>query len=146
LTRVLITGGAGFIGSHLAETFLARGDRVTVIDNLSTGRFENIAHLAPNLQFDFAIDTIENDVVLDRLASQADLIVHLAAVVGVRLVVESPVDTIVTNIDGTAAVLHAAPLSRGRRRAPRGDQPQPLVVRGLQDGRRVPGPGLCAPV
>lgn len=108
MTRVLITGGAGFIGSHLAEAFLARGDRVTVIDNLSTGRFENIAHLAPNRHFDFAIDTIENDVVLDRLASQADLIVHLAAVVGVRLVVESPVDTIVTNIDGTAAVLHAA--------------------------------------
>jgi len=108
LTRVLITGGAGFIGSHLAEAFLARGNRVTVIDDLSTGRFENIAHLTSNSQFGFAIDSIENDVVLDRLASQADLIVHLAAVVGVRLVVESPVDTIVTNIDGTAAVLHAA--------------------------------------
>jgi UDP-glucose 4-epimerase len=108
LTRVLITGGAGFIGSHLVEAFLARGDRVTVIDDLSTGRFENIAHLTSNAQFDFAIDAIENDIVLDRLASQADVIVHLAAVVGVRLVVESPVDTIVTNIDGTAAVLHAA--------------------------------------
>jgi UDP-glucose 4-epimerase len=108
LTRVLITGGAGFIGSHLAEAFLARGDRVTVIDNLSTGRFENIAHLVPNPRFDFAIDTIANDIVLDRLASQAELIVHLAAVVGVRLVVESPVNTIVTNVDGTAAVLRAA--------------------------------------
>jgi UDP-glucose 4-epimerase len=105
---VLITGGAGFIGSHLAEAFLARGDRVTVIDNLSTGRFENIAHLVTNPQFDFAIDTIANDIVLDRLASQAELIVHLAAVVGVRLVVESPVNTIVTNVDGTAAVLRAA--------------------------------------
>ena len=108
MTRVLITGGAGFIGSHLAEAFLARGDRVTVIDNLSTGRFENIAHLVTNPQFDFAIDTIANDIVLDRLASQAELIVHLAAVVGVRLVVESPVNTIVTNVDGTAAVLRAA--------------------------------------
>jgi UDP-glucose 4-epimerase len=105
---VLITGGAGFIGSHLAEACLARGDQVTVIDDLSTGRFANIAHLTSHPRFSFAIDRIQNEVVLDRLASQSDVIVHLAAVVGVQLVVDSPVETITTNVGGTEAVLHAA--------------------------------------
>ncbi|MBM3130895.1 MAG: SDR family NAD(P)-dependent oxidoreductase [Chloroflexi bacterium] len=104
----LITGGAGFIGSHLAELFLARGARVSVIDNLSTGRVANIAHLLDNPNFHFARADITDEVVLDRLASQCDLIVHLAAAVGVKLIVEHPVHTIETNVMGTEAVLKAA--------------------------------------
>jgi UDP-glucose 4-epimerase len=108
--RVLITGGAGFIGSHLAEALLGQDCQVTVIDDLSTGRFENIAHLADGRWpgFRFAIDTITNETVLDRLASECDVIFHLAAAVGVKLIVEHPVHTIETNIMGTEAVLKAA--------------------------------------
>lgn len=106
--RVLITGGAGFIGSHLAQELLQRGDQVTVIDDLSTGRFENIAHLVDHPRFRFAIDTITNEVVMDRLASECEIIYHLAAAVGVMLIVEKPVHTIQTNIMGTEAVLRAA--------------------------------------
>ena len=106
--HVLITGGAGFIGSHLAEALLNRGDRVTVIDDLSTGRFENIAHLTENPKFRYAIDTITNALVMDRLASECDVIFHLAAAVGVELIVRDPVHTIETNILGTHAVLQAA--------------------------------------
>jgi len=106
--RVLITGGAGFIGSHLSEMLLARGDEVTIIDDLSTGSLNNISHLTTHPRFSFAIDSIANEIVLDRLASQSDVIIHLAAVVGVKLVVESPVQTITTNIGGTEAVLRAA--------------------------------------
>jgi UDP-glucose 4-epimerase len=108
VARFLITGGAGFIGSHLTEALLARGHTVTIIDNLSTGRLENIEHLVSNPRFAFAIDSIDNEMVLDRLASEADTIVHLAAAVGVDLVVQSPVHTITTNIGGTEAVLRAA--------------------------------------
>jgi UDP-glucose 4-epimerase len=108
VTRFLITGGAGFIGSHLSEALLANGDTVTIIDDLSTGRFENVEHLASNPRFRFAIDNISNETVLDRLASESDVIVHLAAAVGVKLVVQFPVHTITTNIGGTEAVLRAA--------------------------------------
>ncbi len=107
-TRVLITGGAGFIGSHLAEELLARGDQVTVIDDLSTGRFENIAPLTAHPNFRFAIDTITNEVVMDRLVSECDIIYHLAAAVGVMLIVERPVHTIEANVMGTEAVLKTA--------------------------------------
>lgn len=112
--RVLITGGAGFIGSHLAEALLARGYAVTVIDDLSTGRFENIAHLVDHPRFSFAIDTILNEIVLDRLASECGTIFHLAAAVGVKLIVEHPVHTIQTNVSGTEAVLKAALRYRAR--------------------------------
>ena len=78
----LVTGGAGFVGSHLSEALLERGHRVTVIDDLSTGRFENIAHLSGNSQFRFAIDSITNEVVMDRLVAECDLVIHLAARVG----------------------------------------------------------------
>jgi UDP-glucose 4-epimerase len=108
MTHYFITGGAGFIGSHLSEVLLARGDAVTVIDDLSTGRFENIEPLTANVRFRFAIETITNEIVLDRLVSECDIIVHLAAVVGVKLVVDSPVHTITTNINGTEVVLKAA--------------------------------------
>jgi len=103
--RYLLTGGAGFIGSHLAEALLSQGNKVTVIDNLSTGRFENIAHLTEHPNFSFAIDTITNEVVMDRLVSECDILVHLAAAVGVRLIVEKPVHTIETNVMGTETVL-----------------------------------------
>jgi UDP-glucose 4-epimerase len=106
--RVLITGGAGFVGSHLAEALLEAGQQVTIIDNLSTGRFENIAHLTGHPNFRFAIENITNEIVLDRLASECDVIFHLAAAVGVKLIVESPVQTIETNVMGTEVVLKAA--------------------------------------
>jgi UDP-glucose 4-epimerase len=106
--HVLITGGAGFIGSHLAEKLLSDGCYVTVIDDLSTGKFENIAHLVGHSRFRFAIDNISNEIVLDRLTSECDEVYHLAAAVGVMLIVEQPVRTIETNIMGTEAVLRAA--------------------------------------
>jgi len=108
MTNYLITGGAGFIGSHLSEALLAGGHQVTIIDDLSTGKFENIEHLTDNPNFHFAIDTILNNNVLDRLASECDVIYHLAAAVGVRLVVEKPILTIETNFKGTEAVLKTA--------------------------------------
>ena len=104
----LITGGAGFIGSHLAEVLLAAGHQVLVIDDLSTGSFANIAHLIHAPGFHFARTDITDEVVLDRLASQADVIVHLAAAVGVQLIVEHPVHTIRTNVISAETVLRAA--------------------------------------
>ncbi len=106
--HALVTGGAGFIGSHLSEALLAQNHYVTIIDDLSTGRFENIQHLADHPRFEFAIDTITNHMVMDRLASECDVIFHLAAAVGVELIIDSPVHTIETNILGTHAVLQAA--------------------------------------
>ncbi|HEU5011261.1 MAG TPA: GDP-mannose 4,6-dehydratase [Roseiflexaceae bacterium] len=106
--RYVITGGMGFIGSHLAEALLDRGHKVTIIDNLSTGRFENIEHLIDRPGFQFAVDNIISEVVLDRLVSECDIIFHLAAAVGVKLVVENPVHTIETNVMGTEAILKAA--------------------------------------
>ncbi len=114
LQRVLITGGAGFIGSHLAEKLLDSGLKVAVLDDLSTGRFENITHLVGRPGFSFAIDSITNAIVLDRLASESDAIIHLAAAVGVKLVVEKPVHTIETNIMGAEAVLKAAARYRAK--------------------------------
>jgi UDP-glucose 4-epimerase len=106
--HVLITGGAGFIGTHLTRRLLARGDTVSILDNLSTGNIDNIREFVSHPLYSFAIDTLDNPLVLDRLASQADAIVHLAAAVGVQLVVERPTETIETNVLGTHAVLNAA--------------------------------------
>ena len=104
----LVTGGAGFIGSHLAEALLAEECRVLVIDNLSTGSLDNIRHLLKHPDFHFIHGNIQDEIVLDRLASEADAIVHLAAAVGVKLIVERPMHTIETNIMGTECVLKAA--------------------------------------
>ncbi len=106
--RALITGGAGFVGSHLAEALVARGDEVYVIDNLSTGSIENIEHLKPHPSFRYTIDTIMNEPVTAELIDRADVVFHLAAAVGVRLIVESPVNTIETNVHGTEMVLKMA--------------------------------------
>jgi len=106
--RFLITGGAGFIGSHLAERLLQRGDTVVLLDNLSTGSMENIRHLKSSERMSYHLDTIENRQLLAELVDDADVIVHLAAAVGVKLIVESPVRTIETNVNGTQHVLEAA--------------------------------------
>jgi len=103
--KALITGGCGFIGSHLAEALLARGDAVTVVDDLSTGRFENVAHLVGRPGFQFAIETILNETVMDRLISECEIIYHLAAAVGVELIVKDLVRVIETNIKGCEAIL-----------------------------------------
>jgi len=106
--RYLITGGAGFIGSHLAERLLDKGDHVVLLDNLSTGSMENIRHLKARENLDYHLDGIENKQLLAELVDDADVIVHLAAAVGVKLIVESPVRTIETNVNGTQLVLEAA--------------------------------------
>lgn len=106
--RYLITGGAGFIGSHLAERLLDRGDRVVLLDNLSTGSMENVRHLKGSGHMEYHLDSIENRQLLAELVDDADVIVHLAAAVGVKLIVESPVRTIETNVNGTQMILEAA--------------------------------------
>lgn len=105
--RVLITGGAGFIGSHLAGDLLELGHTVDVIDDLSTGSMENVSHLVDNPNFSIDVDTIENVEKLDAMVAKADLVYHLAAAVGVQLVVERPLYTIEANIMGTKYVLEA---------------------------------------
>src|SRR6201988_1026062 len=106
--RALITGGAGFIGSHLSEALLAQGHQVLVLDNLSTGSFENIAHLKGREGFEYFIDSVDNEPLLAELVDRSDVVVHLAAAVGVKLIVEGPVHTIETNVHGTEVVLKIA--------------------------------------
>lgn len=106
--NVLITGGAGFVGSHLAETLLQRGQHVTIIDDLSTGSMENIAHIRQLPHFRFAIETIMNEAVMDRLVSECDVIYHLASAVGVELIVNRPVEVIERCILGSEVVLKIA--------------------------------------
>jgi UDP-glucose 4-epimerase len=106
--RVLITGGAGFVGSHLSEALLARGDEVFIIDNLSTGSMENIVHLKSDPRFHYTIETVANEPLLAELIDRCDIVVHLAAAVGVKLIVEQPVHTIETNVHGTEVVLKHA--------------------------------------
>jgi UDP-glucose 4-epimerase len=106
--RYLITGGAGFIGSHLAERLVDRGDHVVLLDNLSTGSMENIRHLKSSPRMEYHLDGIENRQLVAELVDDADVVVHLAAAVGVKLIVESPVRTIETNVNGTQMILEAA--------------------------------------
>jgi len=106
--RYLVTGGAGFIGSHLSERLLDRGDHVVLLDNLSTGSVENIRHLKSCERMQHHFDNIENRQLVAELVDDADIIVHLAAAVGVKLIVESPVRTIETNVNGTQMILEAA--------------------------------------
>ena len=106
--RFLITGGAGFIGSHLAERLLQRGDTVVLLDNLSTGSMENIRHLKSSERMSYHLDNLENRQLVAELVDDADIVVHLAAAVGVKLIVESPVRTIETNVNGTQMILEAA--------------------------------------
>ncbi len=106
--KALITGGAGFVGSHLAEKLLEQGHEVHVLDNLSTGSIENIEQLKPNPRFRYVIDSVLNEPLLAELVDRVDVVYHLAAAVGVRLIVESPVNTIETNVHGTEAVLKHA--------------------------------------
>jgi UDP-glucose 4-epimerase len=103
--RYLITGGAGFIGSHLADRLLADGHEVWAIDDLSTGSIFNIEHLKNHPKFRYTIDTIKNAPLVAELVDRCDIVVHLAAAVGVKLIVESPVRTIETNVRGTEIVL-----------------------------------------
>jgi len=111
-SRILITGGAGFIGSHLAQRLLADGYRVTVIDDLSTGRNDNIAHLLANPSFRFVVGSILDETLMAPLVADCDMVYHLAAAVGVFLVVHSPVRTIETTAGGTETVLKLAWLAR----------------------------------
>ncbi len=106
--RVLVTGGAGYIGSNLVDVLIAQGDEVFVVDNLSTGKIANVEHLLGHERFHFVNDTILNEELIDRLVSQVDQIYHLAAVVGVKYVVEDPLHGIYTNVKGTEVVLEKA--------------------------------------
>jgi UDP-glucose 4-epimerase len=110
--RILITGGAGFIGSHLAEELLERGHRVRVVDDLSTGSMGNIAQLRANPDFGYTIDTCHNPRLIAELVDEADFVFHLAAAVGVQLIVDSPVRTIETNVHTTEIVLAQASKKR----------------------------------
>jgi len=108
MMRVLITGGAGFIGSHLCEAYLSRGDEVYILDDLSTGSMDNIAHIKNHPRFHYTLDTVQNVSIVAELVDTCDVVFHLAAAVGVRLIVESPVRTIETNVRGTEVVLQQA--------------------------------------
>jgi nucleoside-diphosphate-sugar epimerase len=112
--RVFITGGAGFIGSHLAERCLSEGWSVSVLDDLSTGSFDNIAHLRQRPGFTYTIDSVFNAPLVTDLVDSCDAVFHLAAAVGVRLIVDNPVRTIETNVRGTEVVLNAAAKMRRR--------------------------------
>lgn len=112
--RILITGGAGFIGSHLAERLLLRGDEVCIIDDLSTGSIENLLLVKTHPRFSYHIDTIRNYRLTAELVDICDVVYHLAAAVGVRLIVDSPVNTIETNIHGTDIILSLAAKKRKR--------------------------------
>jgi UDP-glucose 4-epimerase len=107
-SRYLVTGGAGFIGSHLADALLGRGDHVTVLDDLSTGRRDNLLHLRDEPNLEFHQGTVLDHGLVSMLAGRSDVIVHLAAAVGVKLIVDRPLESLITNIRGTEIVLDAA--------------------------------------
>src|SRR6516225_2071797 len=104
----LITGGAGFIGSHLAEALVARGEEVIILDDLSTGSVENVRHFRTSPSVHFFFESVMDRRLLAELVDESDVVFHLAAAVGVRRIVDSPVQTIETNIKGTELVLEAA--------------------------------------
>ncbi len=106
--NILITGGAGFIGSYLAQELLERGNRVTIIDNLSTGRLNNINHIYKNKNLNVYIDTIFNEELIEDVIKKSDQIYHLAAAVGVQFIVDNPVETIETNVAGSEIVIRLA--------------------------------------
>ncbi|MBM61320.1 MAG: nucleoside-diphosphate sugar epimerase [Acidobacteria bacterium] len=106
--RALITGGAGFVGSHLAEALLQKGHHVFVLDDLSTGKIDNIEHLKSHDRFGYLIGSVLDETVLAELVEQCDVVFHLAAVVGVKLIIDEPVRTIETNVHGTEVVLRCA--------------------------------------
>jgi UDP-glucose 4-epimerase len=107
--KAFLTGGAGFIGSHLAERLLDLGHEVLVLDNLSTGSIDNISHLKGSTRFSYVVDSVANEPLLAEMIDRCDVVFHLAAAVGVKLIVEQPVHTIETNVHGTEVVLkHAA--------------------------------------
>ncbi len=112
--RALLTGGAGFVGSHLAEALLDAGHSVEVVDDLSTGSLDNIAHLAGRPNFRYTVDTVMNESLVGEMVDRSDVVFHLAAAVGVKLIVEAPVRTIETNVHGTEVVLKQA--KRGKQR------------------------------
>jgi len=106
--KILITGGAGFIGSHLAEKLIASGNNVSVIDNLSTGEFANIRHLINNQNFSYEINSILNREILEKMISEVDQVYHMAAAVGVKYIIDNPLLSLRTNIGGTENVLEFA--------------------------------------
>jgi UDP-glucose 4-epimerase len=106
--KALITGGAGFIGSHLAEELLLQNHSIIAVDDLSTGNLDNISHLRSNPEFEFITGTIKDEILMAEVISHCDIVFHLAAAVGVRLIIERPVDTIETNIMGTEIILKLA--------------------------------------
>ena len=106
--KALITGGAGFIGSHLCDVLLGRGCSVAILDDLSTGSMNNVEQHVDNPDFTFTIDTVLDEMALDPLVSECDVIYHLAAAVGVQLIVQQPLHTIRTNVEGTTHVLNTA--------------------------------------
>jgi UDP-glucose 4-epimerase len=109
--RYLVTGGSGFIGSHLCEALLERGDEVTVLDDLSTGSARNLAHLSAQPRLSVEVGSVLDHALVTRLAARADVVVHLAAAVGVRLIIDRPLTSLITNIRGTEIVLDAAAAS-----------------------------------
>ena len=104
----LITGGAGFIGSHLSDKLVGEGHKVTVLDDLSTGKIENVKHLEGNTAFQLVVGTILNNTLVDKLTERCDAIFHLAAAVGVELIVNHPLESLTTNIKGSETVLEMA--------------------------------------
>mgnify|MGYP003313912023 CR=1 FL=1 len=106
--RALITGGAGFIGSHLADRLLERGDQVILLDDLSTGRLANIGHLDDDTHAEFVLGSVLNVDLIDHVVSRVDVVYHLAAAVGVNLIVEKPLESLMTNIRGTEVVIEKA--------------------------------------
>jgi UDP-glucose 4-epimerase len=112
--RALITGGAGFIGSHLADRLLARGDQVVLLDDLSTGRLSNIEHVNGRSDVEFVLGSVLDSDLVDQVVSQVDVVFHLAAAVGVNLIVERPLESLMTNIRGTESVVESAHKYRRR--------------------------------